>query len=155
MQPCDAGYPGKWPPWSAVPYLSSRCMNGIGALSYLIDRWNFFFSIIGKIPVGVGFLSVPLDTVETATNFSPLYRKASWSLRLTTTRGSPSAETLRHKYWLKNHRPQLYSRLKHILLRHCSGISGQGLGFGRFEGGGKGLSGYAEGERARHRQRKG
>ena len=41
-------------------------MNGIGALSYLIDRWNFFFSRIGKIPVGVGFLALPLPVLFAA-----------------------------------------------------------------------------------------
>ena len=43
-----------------------RCIQGMGALSYLRERCSGFFSRMEKMPLGVGFSSLPLDTVETA-----------------------------------------------------------------------------------------
>src|SRR5205807_4676667 len=56
MQPWLAGYPGRLPECIAVHLHVSRCMFGIGALSYFLERWVCFFSRIVKTPVGVWWL---------------------------------------------------------------------------------------------------
>jgi hypothetical protein len=54
-----------------MPYWSIRCIQGIGALSYFLERYIGRLSSTEKMPTGVGFSSVPLQMVEAATYVSP------------------------------------------------------------------------------------
>ncbi len=43
-----------------------RCMNGIGAFEYLLERCHLAFCRMVKTPVGVRWPGLPVDMVETA-----------------------------------------------------------------------------------------
>ena len=47
-----------------MPVQVSRCMFGIGALSYFFERCVCFFSRMEKTPPGVSWPLVPVLTVE-------------------------------------------------------------------------------------------
>src|SRR5262245_49216323 len=47
-----------------MPLHVSRCMFGIGALSYFFERWDCFFSRIVKTPPGVAWPVEPVLTED-------------------------------------------------------------------------------------------
>ena len=61
-QPCEAAYPGSGPPCSAMPFQVMRCMFGIQASSYMVERWSLSFSTTAKTPAGVSRPLMPVDT---------------------------------------------------------------------------------------------
>src|SRR6476661_782364 len=48
----------------AIPLQVSRCMLGMGALSYFLERWVSFFSRMVKTPPGVSWPLEPVLTVD-------------------------------------------------------------------------------------------
>jgi hypothetical protein len=52
-QPCEAGWPGSTPAWSAMPVQVMRCMNGMLPSSYRLELWSAFFCTTLKMPAGV------------------------------------------------------------------------------------------------------
>ena len=61
-QPCEAAYPGSGPPCSAIPFQVMRCMFGIEASSYMLERCSLFLSTTANTPAGVSRPVVPVDT---------------------------------------------------------------------------------------------
>src|SRR4051812_11527161 len=76
-----------------MPVHVSRCMLGIGASSYVLERWVCFFSRIVKTPVGVLCPLVPELIDDRPTRMPLRYTCSIWSGKLTSTTTGPAGET--------------------------------------------------------------
>src|SRR5689334_20528985 len=76
-----------------MPLHVRRCMFGIGALSYFLERWVFFFCRIVKTPVGVLWPFDPELTDDRPTRMPLRYTCIVCSGRLTSTTTGPSGDT--------------------------------------------------------------
>src|SRR4029077_4147051 len=76
-----------------MPVQVSRCMFGIGALSYFFERWVSFFSRMLKTPPGVALPLVPVLTDERPMRIPLRYTCMVCSGTLTSTISGPLGES--------------------------------------------------------------
>jgi hypothetical protein len=83
-----------------MPLSSMFCMNGIGALSYFLDRYIGRFQLIVQKPSGVGWPFLPVEILDTPISESPLKMKPIWLaissvMEMSPTRSASSSRAIR------------------------------------------------------------